>query len=604
MADENAINAPVTAAGKALLDDANAAAQRVTMGVEIGVNVQAYDAGLLSIAGLTTAADKMIYTSALDTYVVTDLTSFARTMLDDANAAAVQATLSLVPGTDVQAFDATLLSIAALGTAADRIAYTTGVDVWAETPLTTQGRALLDDTTQLAQAQTILDNVGVSAATVATGDKILGLDLDDSGNLKSYTAQSIADLSPSGTVTSVTGTANRITSTGGATPVIDIAATYVGQASITTLGTITTGVWTGTDIAVADGGTGSSTAGGARTNLGVAIGSNVQAFDATLTALAAFDTDGILTQTATDTFVGRTLTGTAVEITVTNGDGVAGNPTFSLPTAMTFTGKTITGGTYAGAAATTFTFTTGSIGTAVTGVTQSAGDASTLLATTLYADTAGGGGIQSVQVFVVGATWTKPAGITKVQVIVIGGGAGGGGVATTSSGQGAASAGGAAGGTAIEFIDVSAISSETVTIGALGAGGVAGNNAGTSGGTSSFGAHCSATGGAGGAGGPAVTPPVIGGSAGAVGGVGSGGDINIQGGSSYTGIMVSSTRGRGGGGGLSHMGGGAPDKSVGSDGADAGNYGAGGSGAAIVASQTQRPGGDGSVGIVIVWEYK
>ena len=42
---------------------------------------------------------------------------------------------------------------------------------------------------------------------------------------------------PAGTgVSSVTGTANRITSTGGTTPQIDIAATYVGQTSITTLG--------------------------------------------------------------------------------------------------------------------------------------------------------------------------------------------------------------------------------------------------------------------------------------------------------------------------------------------------------------------------------
>lgn len=56
-------------------------------------------------------------------------------------------------------------------------------------------------------------------------------------------------------VTSVTGTANRITSTGGTTPVIDISAAYVGQASITTLGTITTGVWNGSIIPLAFGGT-------------------------------------------------------------------------------------------------------------------------------------------------------------------------------------------------------------------------------------------------------------------------------------------------------------------------------------------------------------
>ena len=50
------------------------------------------------------------------------------------------------------------------------------------------------------------------------------------------------------TVSSVSGTANRITSTGGATPIIDIASTYAGQSSITTLGTIGTGTWNGTVI--------------------------------------------------------------------------------------------------------------------------------------------------------------------------------------------------------------------------------------------------------------------------------------------------------------------------------------------------------------------
>ncbi len=58
-----------------------------------------------------------------------------------------------------------------------------------------------------------------------------------------------------GTVTSVSGTTNRITSTGGATPVIDISASYVGQSSITTLGTITTGVWNGSVVGLVYGGT-------------------------------------------------------------------------------------------------------------------------------------------------------------------------------------------------------------------------------------------------------------------------------------------------------------------------------------------------------------
>jgi hypothetical protein len=60
---------------------------------------------------------------------------------------------------------------------------------------------------------------------------------------------------PTASVTSVSGTAGRITSTGGATPVIDIDAAYIGQASITTLGTITTGTWNATTLGVAYGGT-------------------------------------------------------------------------------------------------------------------------------------------------------------------------------------------------------------------------------------------------------------------------------------------------------------------------------------------------------------
>lgn len=55
-----------------------------------------------------------------------------------------------------------------------------------------------------------------------------------------------------------------------------------------------------------------------------------QPIDATLTALAAHNTNGLLTQTAPDTFTGRTLTGPAAGVTVSNGDGVAGNPTIAL----------------------------------------------------------------------------------------------------------------------------------------------------------------------------------------------------------------------------------------------------------------------------------
>ena len=61
---------------------------------------------------------------------------------------------------------------------------------------------------------------------------------------------------------------------------IDSKGAVAGSSSIVTVGTVTSGTWEGTDVGTAHGGTGSSTASGARTNLGVAIGSDVQAYDA------------------------------------------------------------------------------------------------------------------------------------------------------------------------------------------------------------------------------------------------------------------------------------------------------------------------------------
>ena len=64
-----------------------------------------------------------------------------------------------------------------------------------------------------------------------------------------------------------------------------LGSTVVGS-SLTSVGTIATGVWNATDIAVAHGGTGSSTASGARSNLGLVIGTDVEPHSDKLTELA------------------------------------------------------------------------------------------------------------------------------------------------------------------------------------------------------------------------------------------------------------------------------------------------------------------------------
>lgn len=56
-----------------------------------------------------------------------------------------------------------------------------------------------------------------------------------------------------------------------------------------------------------------------------------QPLDSTLTALAAYNTNGLLTQTAVDAFTGRSIAvGAGAYLSIANGDGVAGNPTLQL----------------------------------------------------------------------------------------------------------------------------------------------------------------------------------------------------------------------------------------------------------------------------------
>ena len=137
-----------------------------------------------------------------------------------------------------------------------------------------------------------------------------------------------------GTVTSVSGTANRISSTGGATPVIDIDAAYVGQTSITTLGTVSTGTWSATAIGVSKGGTALTAT---PTNGQLPIGNGTNYTLATITAGTGVTvTNGSGSITVASTGFGGWVEETGATRSLTVNQRVIGNrstaQTFTLPT--------------------------------------------------------------------------------------------------------------------------------------------------------------------------------------------------------------------------------------------------------------------------------
>lgn len=132
-----------------------ASVARDNLGLTIGTNVQAYSASLNSIANLITASDKMIYLTGIDTYGVTTLTSFIRTLLDDTDAASARSTLG------VTSISGALASINALSTTSNQMIYTTASDTYATASLTAFARTILDD----SDAPTVRATIGTRIGT-------------------------------------------------------------------------------------------------------------------------------------------------------------------------------------------------------------------------------------------------------------------------------------------------------------------------------------------------------------------------------------------------------------------------------------------------------
>jgi len=223
--------------------------------------------GVISIIGGTGG----ILTTGSGSTITIDLTvpiSVANGGTGATTAGGARTNLGLVIGTDVQAWDAQLDDIAALAITKGNIIASDGTN-WAALGVGTDTHVLTADSAEATGVKWAAAAGGSSPLTTK-GDVYTFTSVDarlpvgtDGQVLTADSAQAtglIWATPTAGTVTSVSGTSNRISSSGGATPVIDIDAAYVGQASITTLGTVTTGTWSATDIAVAAGGTGASTA--------------------------------------------------------------------------------------------------------------------------------------------------------------------------------------------------------------------------------------------------------------------------------------------------------------------------------------------------------
>jgi len=313
--------ADFTAFGRTLVDDADAATARTTLGLVIGTDVQAYDAELASIAGLTSAANKLPYFTGSGTAALADLSVFARTILDDADAATVRATLGLVIGTDVQAYDAETSALAGLVSAADKLPFFTGAGTASTTDFTAFARTLVDD----ADAATARTTLGLAIGTDvqaydadlttlgaggSSARSFLGLVIGT--DVQAYDAQ-LAD------VAGLTATDNGVIIGNGTNFVVESGATLKTSLGLT-IGTDVQAYdaqladiagLTPTDNAVIIGnGTNFVAESGAtlKTSLGLTIGTDVQAYDSNLTSFVG-------------TFTLPTTDGTNGQVLQTNGSG-------------------------------------------------------------------------------------------------------------------------------------------------------------------------------------------------------------------------------------------------------------------------------------------
>lgn len=145
---------------------------------------QPWDATLTSIANLGTAADRMIYTTGVDTWAEQATTSYGRSLLTPANALAAQILLDLTIGGTVEAHDQTLTALAGANWATDSLAIGSGSDTVAQVTFAANTFPAKASTGSLvAKAITDFGLSLVDDADAATARTTLGLVAGGAGDI-------------------------------------------------------------------------------------------------------------------------------------------------------------------------------------------------------------------------------------------------------------------------------------------------------------------------------------------------------------------------------------------------------------------------------------